>query len=166
MATLEDLAEIVMEDEKIDNESMGNDIDYTPVTLQILGITEQLKDLNDYFDELPNLQSQVDEELSDLLHYIESNDLTPKQSVKMIKLLQQKRLVRRGLCNDYEIKKVYNTHRNKLVIDTQRQFFLSEVCKKAKELNSQYRYRQFGVNENDTAQRKVVAEDEIKALLK
>ena len=79
MATLEDLAEIVVEDEKIDNESMGNEIDYTPVTLQILGITEQLKDLDDYFDELPNLQSQVDEELSDLLHYIESNDLTPKQ---------------------------------------------------------------------------------------
>ena len=113
MATLEDLAEIVVEDGEINNESMGSEIDYTPVTLQILGIAEQLKDLDDYFDELPNLQSQVDEELSDLLHYIESNDLTPKQSVKMIKLLQQKRLVRRGLCNDYEIKRVYNTHRNR-----------------------------------------------------
>ena len=110
--------------------------------MHILGINEQLADLDDYFNELPNLQSQIDEELSDLLHYIENNDLTPKQSTKMIKLLKQKRMVRRGLCNDYEIKKVYNAHKGKLAIDTQRPFFLSEIHKKAKELNSTYKSRQ------------------------
>lgn len=117
------------------------DIVYTPIVTQILGINDQLQDLDDYFNELPNLQSQIDEELSDLLHYIENNELTPKQSTKMIKLLQQKRLVRRGLYNDYEIKRVYNAHKSKLAIDTQRQFFLGEIHKKARELNSTYKSR-------------------------
>ena len=110
--------------------------------MQILGINEQLADLDNYFNELPSLQSQIDEELSDLLHYIENNDLTPKQSTKMIKLLKQKRMVRRGLCNDYEIKKIYNAHKGKMATDTQRPFFLSEIHKKAKELNSTYKSRQ------------------------
>ena len=134
--------------------------------MQILGINEQLADLDDYFNELPNLQSQIDEELSDLLHYIGNNDLTPKQSTKMIKLLKQKRMVRRGLCNDYEIKKVYNAHKGKLAIDTQRPFFLTEIRKTTKKLNQQYRYRRFGLDADDTQERKVLAEKEIKKLLK
>lgn len=120
---------------------------YTPIVMQILGVNEQLQDLDDYFNSLPSLQSQVDEELSDLLHYIENNDLSPKECKGMIKLIKQKRLVRRGLCNDYEIKKVYNTHRGKLAVDTQRPFFLTEIHKKAKELNCKYRNRQLSDEE-------------------
>lgn len=133
---------ITTPEEEKEEEVVEKEIVYTPIVMQILGINEQLADLDDYFNELPNLQSQIDEELSDLLHYIENNDLTPKQSTKMIKLLKQKRTVRRGLCNDYEIKKVYNTHKGKLAIDTQRPFFLSEIHKKVKELNSTYKSRQ------------------------
>ena len=133
---------ITTPEEEKEEEVVEKEIVYTPIVMQILGINEQLADLDDYFNELPNLQSQIDEELSDLLHYIENNDLTPKQSTKMIKLLKQKRTVRRGLCNDYEIKKVYNAHKGKLAIDTQRPFFLSEIHKKAKELNSTYKSRQ------------------------
>lgn len=133
--TQEEIEEdIVLEEEK--------EIEYTPIVKKILGITDDLQDLDEYFNNLSNLQSQVDEELSDLYHYIENNDLTPKQSGKMVKLIQEKRMVRRGLCNDYEIKKVYNAHRSKLALDTQRPFFLSEVHKKAKELNCKYRNRQ------------------------
>lgn len=133
---------IAIPEEEKKEEIVEKDIVYTPIVMQILGINEQLEDLDNYFNELPNLQSQIDEELSDLLHYIENNDLTSKQSTKMVKLLKQKRMVRRGLCNDYEIKKVYNTHKGKLAIDTQRPFFLSEIYKKAKELNSTYKSRQ------------------------
>lgn len=133
---------ITTPEEEKEEEVVEKEIVYTPIVMQILGINEQLADLDDYFNELPNLQSQIDEELSDLLHYIENNDLTPKQSTKMIKLLKQKRTVRRGLCNDYEIKKVYNAHKGKLAIDTQRPFFLNEIHKKVKELNSTYKSRQ------------------------
>ena len=141
------------EEEKEEEEVVEKEIVYTPIVMQILGINEQLADLDDYFNELPNLQSQIDEELSDLLHYIENNDLTPKQSTKMIKLLKQKRMVRRGLCNDYEIKKTYSTHRNKLAIETQRPFFLMEIRKTTKKLNQQYRYRRFGLDADDTQER-------------
>ena len=139
---------------------------YSSVISQIESIKEQMDDLDKYFNDLPNKQSQVDEELSDLLHYIENNDLTPKQSLKMIKLIKEKRLIRRGLCNDNEIKRVYNNNRNKLAIDSQRPFFSSEINKKAKELNQQYRYRRFGLDTEDTQERKTLAEEEIKNLLK
>ena len=66
---------------------------YSSVISQIESIKEQMDDLDKYFNDLPNKQSQVDEELSDLLHYIENNDLTPKQSLKMIKLIKEKRLI-------------------------------------------------------------------------
>ena len=56
---------------------------YSSVISQIESIKEQMDDLDKYFNDLPNKQSQVDEELSDLLHYIENNDLTPKQSLKI-----------------------------------------------------------------------------------
>lgn len=138
----------------------------SPIITQILKAEELLENIDDYFNDLPNLQSEVDEELSDLYHYIENNDLTPKQCTKMVKLIQEKRLVRRNLCNDYEIKKTYNTHRNKLALENQRQFFLTEIHKTAKKLNQQYRYRRFGINMEDTQERKKLAEEEIKNLLK
>lgn len=109
---------------------------------QIYNISKQMTDLDEYFDKLPTLQSKVDEEISDLLHYIENNQLNLKQSAKMIKLLQEKRLVRRGLSNDNIIKNTYNNHKNKLIINVQRPFFLNEINKKARELNSTYRNRQ------------------------
>ena len=133
---------IITPKEEKEEEIVEKEITYTPIVMQILGINEQLADLDNYFNELPSLQSQIDEELSDLLHYIENNDLTPKQSTKMIKLLKQKRMARRGLCNDYEIKKIYNAHKGKMATDAQRPFFLSEIHKKAKELNSTYKSRQ------------------------
>lgn len=133
---------------------------------KLLNVDKELNEIDDYFNELPNLQSQVDEELSDILHYIEDNNLTPKQCGKMISLIKEKRIKRRRLLNDYEIKKVYTTHRNKIGLENQRPFLLTEIHKKVKELNQQYRYRRFGANIEDTQERKKVAEKEIKDLLK
>ena len=158
-----------MEEQELEQNEGGmekTDTSFSPIVSQILGAEEMLKDIDDYFNDLPNLQSQVDEELSDLLHYIENNNLSAKECAKMIKLIKQKRLIRRGLCNDYEIKKTYNTHRNKLAIETQRPFFLMEIRKTASKLNQQYRYRRFGLEVDDTQERKVLAEKEIKKLLK
>ena len=158
-----------MEEQELEQNGDGmeeTNTSLSPIVSQILGVEEMLKDIDDYFNDLPNLQSQVDEELSDLLHYIENNNLSAKECVTMIKLIKQKRLIRRGLCNDYEIKKTYNTHRNKLAIETQRPFFLMEIRKTASKLNQQYRYRRFGLDVDDTQERKVLAEKEIKKLLK
>lgn len=116
---------------------------YPPLVKKILKIQDELQEIDDYFNELPNLQSKVDEELSDLLHYIENNSLTPKQSAKMIKLIHKKRLERRSLLNDYEIKKVYNENRNKISIDSQRPFFISAISSRVKDLDNAYKNRRF-----------------------
>ena len=115
--------------------------DNNNISKQIINITNLLNDLDEYLNEIPNLQSQIDEELSDLYHYIENNELNAKQSFKMIKLIKEKRIIRRGLNNDYEMKKTYISNRNKLLIDSQRQFFLTEIHKKNKELSSKYKNR-------------------------
>lgn len=115
--------------------------DNNNISKQIINITNLLNDLDEYLNEIPNLQSQIDEELSDLYHYIENNELNAKQSFKMIKLIREKRIIRRGLNNDYEMKKTYISNRNKLLIDSQRQFFLTEIHKKNKELSSKYKNR-------------------------
>ena len=166
--SLEELSYQMEEQELNQNGDELEEIDTSssPIVSQILGAERMSKDIDDYFNDLPNLQSQVDEELSDLLHYIENNHLSARECTEMIKLIKQKRLIRRGLCNDYEIKKTYNTHRNKLAIETQRPFFLMEIRKTASKLNQQYRYRRFGLDVDDTQERKVLAEKEIKKLLK
>lgn len=115
--------------------------DNNNISKQIINITNLLNDLDEYLNEIPNLQSQIDEELSDLYHYIENNELSTKQSLKMIKLIREKRIIRRGLNNDYEMKKTYISNRNKLLVDSQRQFFLTEIYKKNKELSSKYKNR-------------------------
>ena len=165
------LEELSYQMKKQELEQNGGETDetetsFSPIVSQILGVEKTLKGIDDYFNDLPNLQSQVDEELSDLLHYIENNNLSAKECAKMIKLIKQKRLIRRGLCNDYEIKKTYSTHRNKLAVETQRPFFLMEIRKTTKKLNQQYRYRRFGLDTDDTQKRKELAEKEIKNLLK
>lgn len=127
-----DEKEIIEEIKKEDNNNISK---------QIINITNLLNDLDEYLNEIPNLQSQIDEELSDLYHYIENNELSAKQSFKMIKLIREKRIIRRGLNNDYEMKKTYISNRNKLLVDSQRQFFLTEIYKKNKELSSKYKNR-------------------------
>lgn len=127
-----DEKEIIEEIKKEDNNNISK---------QIINITNLLNNLDEYLNEIPNLQSQIDEELSDLYHYIENNELSAKQSFKMIKLIREKRIIRRGLNNDYEMKKTYISNRNKLLIDSQRQFFLTEIHKKNKELSSKYKNR-------------------------
>lgn len=127
-------------DEKEMIEEIKKD-DNNNISKQIINITNLLNDLDEYLNEIPNLQSQIDEELSDLYHYIENNELSAKQSFKMIKLIREKRIIRRGLNNDYEMKKTYISNRNKLLVDSQRQFFLTEIHKKNKELSSKYKNR-------------------------
>ena len=120
---------------------------YPIIVDKIIKAQVLLQEIDDYFNELPNLQSKVDEEIQDLLHYIENNDIPPKQSVKMIKLLHDKRKERRLLCNDFEIKKVYLDHKNKMITDGQRPFLLNTLRQKINGLKTQYRNRRYGEDE-------------------
>lgn len=131
--------------EEIDNDKEWKEttIKENKIVSSIVEITSMLDTLDQYFEELPTKQSRVDEELSDLLHFIENpnNKINNKQAMKLIKLIQQKRLERRKLLNDFEIKKVFNENRNKISYTNQRQFFLNSIYKKEKELNNDYKPR-------------------------
>ena len=131
----------------------------------IVSALSQLDEIDDYFENLPIMQSRIDEELSDLLHFIEDNNLTSKQSSNIVKLIQKKRGERRQLYNDYEIKKIYMANRSKIGFDGQRASFTTEIMKKENELNQQYRYRQFGGDETDAVKRCKLAEQQIKDIL-
>ena len=51
---------IITPKEEKEEEVVEKEITYTPIVMQILGINEQLADLDNYFNELPSLQSQID----------------------------------------------------------------------------------------------------------
>ena len=52
---------IITPKEEKEEDVVEKEITYTPIVMQILGINEQLADLDNYFNELPSLQSQIDE---------------------------------------------------------------------------------------------------------
>ena len=137
------IIETKVEEPKMEEEKVW---EKSEIIQKIIVLVANLEEIDEYFDELPNKQSKIDEELSDLLHFIENNDLTPRQSSKIVKLIQSKRKERRILKNDYEIKRVYLDNKNKLLYDSQREFLLENIYKKAKELTNPYKYRQ--INED------------------
>lgn len=128
-------------EEMIDNKD--DNFDFTPIVNKIIEIQKNMQELDDYFDSLSELQSQKDEQLSDLLHYIENNELKPRQAIQLIKEIKKVRIERRNILNDIEIKRVYDANKNKITASSQRQFFLNAICKRAKELNCNYKNRRY-----------------------
>lgn len=102
-----------------------------------------LNEIDDYFENLPNLQSNTDLVISDLYHYIEHNKLDAKASYRMIKRLRENLLIRREYKEEYELLKVLKQHQNKLLQKENRKMLLSELGKAQKRLKSEYKYRIF-----------------------
>lgn len=70
----EDITGETKDNGKEENESENE------VVSKILEITGKLNEIDEYFDSLSSLQSKVDEELSDLLHFIENDKNTLNQN--------------------------------------------------------------------------------------
>lgn len=100
-----------------------------------------LNSLEEYYDLIPEKQSKIDSQLSDIYHYIENNNLNAIQSCKLIKQIKLKRQERRRILNDYEMLKVYKTNCNKLSNKDNREFLLCELNKMEKRLDSVYKNR-------------------------
>lgn len=100
-----------------------------------------LNSLEEYYDSIPEKQSKIDSQLSDIYHYIENNNLNATQSCKLIKQIKIKRQERRRILNDYEMLKVYKTNCNKLSNKDNREFLLCELNKTEKRLGSAYKNR-------------------------
>lgn len=113
-----------------------------------MDIFEKLKEANDilnyleeYYETIPNKQSKVDSELSDLYHYIENHNLNASQSCKLIKQIKRKRIERRKIKNDYELLRAYKTNCNKLSNKGSREILFCELSKTKKQLNYPYKNR-------------------------
>ena len=117
---------------------------------KIKNIDEYFNEIDDYFDNISAYQSQNDEYISDLLHYMEINEFTQASALKFVKLLKEKRIKRRTLNNDWEIKRVFDSGRQRFSAGTdQRNIFMASLYKKEKELSYPYNPRQISFDEID-----------------
>lgn len=117
---------------------------------KIRNIEKYFNEIDDYFDNISAYQSQNDEYISDLLHYMEVSEFTQASALKFVKLLKEKRIKRRTLNNDWEIKRVFDSGRQRFSAGTdQRNMFMASLYKKEKELSYPYNPRQISFEEID-----------------
>lgn len=90
---------------------------------------------------MPEEQSKLDMQTSDLLHYAENNNLSAPQCCKFVKELQKVRRKRRIVKDDYDLLNAYRTHINKITGKANREFLISEVAKVEKQHGSKYKNR-------------------------
>lgn len=117
---------------------------------KIRDIEKNFNEVDEYFDNISSYQSQNDEYISDLLHYMEVNEFTQASALKFVKLLKEKRLKRRTLNNDWEIKRVFDSGRQRFSAGVdQRNMFMASLYKKERELSHPYNPRQVEFDEID-----------------
>lgn len=100
-----------------------------------------LNQVDEYIDTLVNELSNYDKRTTDLLHYIENNNLNAPQSCRIVKELKKIRQERRKIKNDMEISKVYKDNINKLINVDSRNMLMTKVYKIEKQLESEYQNR-------------------------
>ena len=105
----------------------------------ISNITNAEVEIYDYVSELNIIQ----EKIHDIEHYLEYKPITRNGAINLIKLLQDLRIERRQIKQMWEIWNVYGTGREKLKQKDYRDRLIAELRKKDKELQTQYKYRQF-----------------------
>lgn len=148
---LEELEEALNNGE--DLEEPQENIKHFELVEQIINTSQSLNDLDEYLSSISDRQSQNDLYISDLLHFVENYTFTPKQAQKFVNILKEKRIERRKLNCDWEIKKVYDNGRQRFGYENQRDIFMAGIYKKEKELSYPYNYR-------------VVTPEEIEKLIK
>jgi len=148
----EDLS-VIVNVEETDIEEMETENEEEPKHFEIIekikNIEKYFNEVDEYFDNISSYQSQNDEYISDLLHYMEVHDFTQASALKFINLLKEKRLRRRTLNNDYEIKRVFDSGRNRFAMYNSREMFMASLYKKERELSHPYNPRQVPFDEID-----------------
>lgn len=102
-----------------------------------------LNEIDDYAATLTNKLSILDSKEQDLLHYIENNRINILWCYRMIKEIKTVREERRKVKNDMEMIFKYNEIKSRLTSRENRQFVLTELHKKEKQLDTAYKNRQY-----------------------
>lgn len=108
---------------------------------EITNATKILDMIENYNEGLCEALSNQDQKISDLLHYIENNNINAAQSCHLIKEIKKVRTERRKVKNDMEIARVYKDNINKLINGDSRKMLLSKIHKTCKQLESEYQNR-------------------------
>src|SRR5690625_4306776 len=98
--------------------------DETLFLAKIQQVLNLLNEIDDIIDNLPEKQQNIDWEIRDYLHLLESRgeEFTKDAKLSIDDSLARCRTLRRRLLNIFEISKVYNTNKNKLIYKNQREF--------------------------------------------
>ena len=107
-------------------------------------ITNAIKILDEvelYTESLCEALSNQDQKTSDLLHYIENNNINAAQSCHLIKEIKKVRMERRKIKNDMEIARAFKDNVGKLINTENRKMILSKLHKTSKQLESEYKNR-------------------------
>lgn len=110
---------------------------------EVKEVISKLNAIDSYNSSLPQQLSIIDKKQQDILHLIESQKISAFEAYRIIKELRQVRIERRKIKNDMELLRVYDENKNKLSSNENRQFLLHEVCKKEKNLNTEYKYQEY-----------------------
>lgn len=102
---------------------------------------KKLNEIDEYINTLVDELSNYDKRTTDLLHFIENNNLNAPQSCKIIKEIKKVRQERRKIKNDMEISKSYKDNINKLIGIDNRSMLLTKIHKTEKQLESEYQNR-------------------------
>lgn len=100
-----------------------------------------LNEIDEYREQLPEIQSNIDSSLSDLYHYIENNSLNTSQRYKIVGEIQKLRRERRIIKNNNWISKTYEDNINKLNNKANRSMMIAELKKTTKKVDTQYKNR-------------------------
>ena len=110
---------------------------------EVKEVISKLNAIDSYNSSLSQQLSIIDKKQQDILHLIESQKISAFEAYRIIKELRQVRIERRKIKNDMELLRVYDENKNKLSSNENRQFLLHEVCKKEKNLNTEYKYQEY-----------------------
>lgn len=144
-----DIKKAIEEEMETNKKEKDEEPKHFEIIEKIKKIETYFNEIDEYFDNISSYQSQNDEYISDLLHYMEVNEFTQASALKFVKLLKEKRLKRRTLNNDWEIKRIFDSGRDRFARYNQREMFMASLYKKEKELSYPYNPRQVNFDEID-----------------
>lgn len=114
---------------------------------EITNAIKKLDEVEEYTDKLCEALSNEDQRTSDLLHYIENNNVNAAQSCHLIKEIKKVRLERRKIKNDMEIARAFKDNINKLINAENRKMIMAKLHKTSKQLESEYQNRVYSNEE-------------------
>lgn len=111
------------------------------ILTKIKETVEKLDEIDDYFDKIPELQSNIDSLISDYRHLVRDNVLSESASIVLIKKLHEAELLRKQINEHKDLANVYEKGKGKLITKDNRQLLLSDLYKKNKEWQYEYKFR-------------------------